>query len=69
MFIALRAISLEITDFLAHLSHIVGMCDATYAIDITLNVLYHFGYEDLGAIYAKSNAGEKWIGLSISPTF
>jgi hypothetical protein len=45
------------------------MCDATYAIDITLNVLYHFGYEDLGAIYAKSNAGEKWIGLSISPTF
>jgi hypothetical protein len=62
--IALRAISLEITGFLAHLSHIVGMCDATYIIDITLDNLYYFGYEDLGAIYASFAAGEKWIGLS-----
>jgi hypothetical protein len=53
--------------FFTHLLRIIGICDKTYIIDITLNILYHFGYDDLGAIYAKSDAGEKWIGLSNNP--
>jgi hypothetical protein len=54
--------------FFTHLFYIYALCHATYIIDITLDNLYYFGYEDLGAIYALFAAGEKWIGLSINPT-
>jgi hypothetical protein len=54
--------------FFTHLFYIYALCHATYIIDITLDNLYYFGDEDLGAIYALFAAGEKWIGLSINPT-